>query len=224
MTDVIRDLPRDERPRERLLEHGAQTLSDAELLAVILGTGAPGKNAIQLAREILMGGVRTLHRRDLTSLGSVRGVGPAKAARISAAVELSRRLNSDQPDPVDDTFDASILGKKLVSGYGHETQERLGAALLDARHRVTKQREIFVGTNDKTLVSTREIIRFALIEHAKGVVIYHNHPSGDPTPSNEDLSFTKKLQYSLAMCDVDLVDHLVIGAHRYHSMRDRGDL
>ncbi|MEO8382481.1 MAG: DNA repair protein RadC [Acidobacteriota bacterium] len=223
MTDVIRDLPRDERPRERLLQHGARTLSDAELVAVILGTGAPGKNAIQLARELLMGGVRTLRRRDLSSLASIRGVGPAKVARITAAVELSRRLNTDEPD-ADDTFDASALGQRLVAGYGHETQERLGAALLDTRHRVLKQREIFVGTNDRTLVSTREIVRFALIEHAKGVVIYHNHPSGDPTPSNEDLSFTKKLEDSLAMCDVDLVDHLVIGAHRYHSMRDRGDL
>lgn len=224
MTDVIRDLPLDDRPRERLLQHGARTLSDAELVAVILGTGAPGKNAIQLAREILMGGVRTLRRRDLSALGSVRGVGPAKVARISAAVELSRRLNSNEPDPVNDLFDASALGQRLVAGYSHETQERLGAALLDTRHRVLKQREIFIGTNDKTLVSTREIIRFALIEHAKGVVIYHNHPSGDPTPSNEDLTFTKKLQHSLSLCDVDLVDHLVIGAHRYHSMRDRGDL
>lgn len=223
MTDVIRDLPRDERPRERLLQHGAQTLSDAELIAVILGTGAPGKNAIQLARELLMGGVHTLRRRDLSSLGSIRGVGPAKVARVRAAVELARRLSSDEPDPGKDLFDASVLGQRLVAGYGHETQERLGAALLDTRHRVLKQREIFIGTNDKTLVSTREIIRFALIEHAKGVVVYHNHPSGDPTPSNEDLTFTKKLKNSLDLCDVDLVDHLVIGAHRYHSMRERGE-
>lgn len=222
MTDVIRDLPRDERPRERLLRHGPQTLSDAELVAVILGTGVPGKNAIQLARELLMGGVRTLRKRDLSTLASIRGVGPAKVARISAAVELSRRLSSEEPEP-GNIFDVSNLGQRLVSGYGHATQESLGAALLDTRHRVLKQREIFIGTNDRTLVSTREIIRFALIEHAKGVVIYHNHPSGDPTPSDEDLSFTKKLKHSLALCDVDLVDHLVIGAHRYHSMRDRGE-
>jgi len=224
MTDVIRDLPRDERPRERLLQHGPQTLSDAELVAVILGSGVPGKNAIQLARELLMGGVRTLRKRDLSTLGSIRGVGPAKVARIAAAVELARRLTSTEPDSDKDMFDASALGQRLVIGYGHATQERLGAALLDTRHRVLKQREIFVGTNDRTLVSTREIVRFALIEHAKGVVIFHNHPSGDPTPSNEDLTFTKKLQQSLLTCDIDLVDHLVIGAHRFHSMREGGDL
>lgn len=223
MTDVIRDLPRDDRPRERLLQHGAQTLSDAELLALIIGTGAQGKNAIQLARELLADGVRTLRRRDLTTLGSIRGMGPAKTARVSAAVELSKRLNSEEPI-VADTFDAATLGAKLVSLYGHETQERLGAALLDARHRVIRQREIFVGTADSALVSTRDVIRFALVEHANGVVIYHNHPSGDPTPSSEDLSFTRKLQQSLLMCDLELVDHLVIGAHRYYSMRERGQL
>lgn len=223
MTDVIRDLPRDDRPRERLLQHGAQTLSDAELLALIIGTGAEGKNAIQLARELLADGVRTLPRRDLSTLGSIRGMGPAKTARVSAAVELSRRLNSAEP-VVADTFDAATLGAKLVSLYGHETQERLGAALLDARHRVIRQREIFVGTADSALVSTRDVIRFALVEHANGVVIYHNHPSGDPTPSSEDLSFTRKLQQSLQMCDLELVDHLVIGSHRYYSMRERGQL
>lgn len=223
MTDVIRDLPRDDRPRERLFQHGAHTLSDAELVALIIGTGAQGKNAIQLARELLAGGVRTLRRRDLTTLGAIRGMGPAKTARVNAAVELAKRMNSKEEEVVD-TFDTATLGAMLVSSYGHETQERLGAALLDARNRVTKQKEIFVGTNNKTLVSTREIIRYALIEHANGVVIYHNHPSGNPTPSDEDFSFTKKLQFSLSACDVELVDHLVIGAHGFYSMRERGEL
>lgn len=223
MTDVIRDLPRDDRPRERLLEHGAQTLSDAELLALIIGTGSQGKNAIQLARELLAEGVRSLRRRDLSALSSIHGMGPAKTARVTAAVELSKRLNSEEP-LVADTFDAATLGAKLVNTYGHDTQERLGAALLDARHRVIRQREIFVGTADSALVSTRDIVRFALVEHAAAVVIYHNHPSGDPTPSAEDLSFTRKLQQSLSMCDLELVDHLVVGAHRFYSMRERGQL
>jgi DNA repair protein RadC len=150
-------------------------------------------------------------------------MGPAKAARVTAAVELSRRFNSAQEE-AEDLFDTETLAAKLVSGYGHQRQERLGAALLDARRRVTMQKEIFIGTNDRTLVSTRDIIRYALIEHATGVVIYHNHPSGDPTPSDDDVSFTKKLQHSLSMCDLELVDHLVIGAHRYHSMRNAGEL
>ena len=225
MTDVIRDLPRDERPRERLIQHGAQTLSDAELVALIIGTGAHGKNAIQLARELLAGGVRTLHRRDLTTLTGIHGMGPAKSARVRAAVELSKRMNADvtEPEPPD-MFDSATFGAKLLTSYRHETQERLGAALLDARHRVIKQRDIFVGTSDRALVSTREIVRFAILEFATAVVIYHNHPSGDPTPSDDDLTFTKKLHYSLWTCDLELVDHLIVGAHRFYSMRARGEL
>lgn len=223
MTDVIRDLPRDERPRERLLAHGPETLSDAELLAVVLGSGVPGQNAIQLARQLLADGLARLHSLELTSLAKIRGVGPAKAARIAAIFEMSRRLASHEPeDPP--PFEPSILGPKLIRGYGHHAQERLGAVLLDSRHRIIQQREIFIGTMDKAFVSTRDIIRFALIERGAGVVVYHNHPSGDPTPSDDDISFTRKLQHSLAMIDIELVDHLVIGAHRFHSMRERGQM
>lgn len=224
MTYLIRDLPRDNRPRERLLAHGAEVLSDAELLAVILGTGAAGKNAIHLAEELLDGGVPGLHNRDRTALLRARGMGPAKAARIAAVLEMSRRLAAAPSGGPPPAFETDVFGAKLVRGYGHHAQERLGAALLDARHRVMKQREIFVGTVDRALVSTRDIVQYALIERAKAVVIYHNHPSGDPTPSDEDIVFTKMLRMSLAMVDLDLVDHLVIGAHRFQSMRARGEL
>lgn len=221
MTWMIRDVAVDNRPRERLLRHGAQVLSDAELLAVILGTGAPGKNAIHLAQELLQGGVPDLHQRDLTTLLRARGVGPAKAARISAVLEMARRLAG----PTERTaFELSAVGPRLVRGYGHQMQERLGAMLLDSRNRIIKQRDIFVGTLDKAFVSPREIVSFAVVERAKGVVIFHNHPSGDPTPSEEDVAFSRNLQQSLALLDVDLVDHLVIGQHRYTSMKARGDI
>ena len=218
MTWMIRDVAADNRPRERLLQHGAQILSDAELLAVILGTGAPGKNAIHLAQELLVGGVVQLHHRDFAALTKARGIGPAKAARIAAVLEMARRLAVPAPDRT--PFDHETLGRTLVSTYAHQTQERLGAALLDSRQRVMKQRDIFIGSLDKTFVSPREIISYALIEQAKGVVLYHNHPSGDPTPSRDDISFSKKLRQSLAMVDVELVDHLVIGQHRYMSMKE----
>lgn len=220
MTDVIRDLPRDDRPRERLRKHGAATLSDAELLALILGCGVPGLNAVQLARQLLAEGIRNVTRRELST---IRGVGPAKAARISAVYEFARRLTSEQPEEPP-MLDIPTLGRQLVTGYGHQTQERLGAAFLDARHRVRQQREIFIGTINKAAVSTRDIIQFSLMENATAVVIYHNHPSGDPTPSEDDLTFTRKLQQSLAMVEIELVDHLVIGSHRYHSMAERGEL
>ncbi len=223
MTDVIRDLPRGDQPRERMMMHGAQTLSDAELLAVVLGSGYPGTNAIQLARQLLVDGINSMRGRELAQLAKVKGVGVAKAARIAAVFEMSSRLASEQPeDPPD--YDARIFGRKLVSGYSHHTQERLGVAFLDSRHRIRGQREIYIGTIETALVSTRDIVRFTLAEAATGIVVYHNHPSGDPTPSDDDLNFTTKLKQSLAMVDIEIVDHLIIGAHRFHSMKQRGQL
>ncbi|PYQ32112.1 MAG: hypothetical protein DMF56_03165 [Acidobacteria bacterium] len=221
MTDIIRDLPQDERPRERLLQHGPETLSDAELLAILLGSGVRGKNAIQLARELLYQGMPALRQRDLHQLATIPGIGPAKAARIAAAIEFSRRIaNSQTKGPPD--YDRTALGRDLVTRCARFRQERFGAALLDARYRILRDREIFVGTVNQTLVSTRDILRFALMEEAHALVIYHNHPSGDPTPSKDDQSFTVRLRDSLRLADMHLVDHLVIGAHGYYSMMEGG--
>jgi DNA repair protein RadC len=206
-----------------MMMHGAQTLSDAELLAVVLGSGVPGTNAIQLARQLLVDGINSMRGREMAQLANVKGVGLAKAARIAAVFEISSRLASEQPaDPPD--YDATVFGRKLVSGYSHHTQERLGVAFLDSRQRIRGQREIYVGTIETALVSTRDIVRFTLMEAATGIVVYHNHPSGDPTPSDEDIAFTTKLKQSMAMVDIEIVDHLIIGAHRFHSMKQRGQL
>ncbi len=221
MTDVIRELPRDDRPRERLFTHGPETLSNAELLAILLGSGLRGKNAIQLARELLGEGMSMLKSREPKQLYSVPGVGPAKAARIAAAIEFSRRLAADHPEPPPD-YDTTVLGRQLVTRCARYRQERLGAAFLDGRHRIMKEREIFVGTVNNALVSTRDILRITVMEDAVALVVYHNHPSGDPTPSVEDEKFTAQLHYSLASADIELVDHLVIGAHGYFSMKEKG--
>jgi DNA repair protein RadC len=221
MTDVIRELPRDDRPRERLFTHGPETLSNAELLAILLGSGLPGKNAIQLARELLGEGMIMLKQREPKQLYAIPGVGPAKAARVAAAIEFSRRMTMDRPEEPPD-YDATVLGRNLVTRCARYRQERLGAAFLDGRHRIMKEREIFVGTVNNTLVSTRDILRMTVMEDAVALVIYHNHPSGDPAPSVEDETFTKKLHSSLASADIELVDHLVIGAHGYFSMKEKG--
>lgn len=224
MTELIADLPSDERPRERLFQNGAQTLSNTELLAILLGSGVRGKNAIQLARMLLGEGFESLSRRDPRYLLDVCGVGPAKASRLAAAFELSRRMYTgavDEPVP----YDATIFGVKLVRGLARHAQERLGAMFLDSRHRVLAQREIYVGTINNALVSTRDVIRHALLEYdACGIVVYHNHPSGDPTPSPDDQRYTEKLQHSLGLVDIELVDHLIIGAQRYYSMAAGGQL
>ena len=219
MNEVIRDLPRDDRPRERLLKHGPETLSNAELVAILLGSGLHGKNAIQLAREVLGKGMETL--RETQRLSTFPGVGPAKAARIAAALEISRRMLSGEPEEPP-AFDATVLGRELVSRCARYRQERLGVALLDSRHRILDQREIYVGTVNSAFVSTRDILVATLFENATAIVLYHNHPSGDPTPSEEDESFTRKLRDSLKLADIELVDHLVIGQHRYYSMKEKG--
>jgi DNA repair protein RadC len=215
---LMRDIPESCRPRERLLKNGVQSLSDVELLAVILGTGAPGKNVIQLARDLLRdGGWKGLRKRDIPTLRDESGIGDAKAARIAAIFELTHRITLEVQEK--ERFNASLLGPKLISGYGHRPQEHLGAVLLDSRHRLGRQREIFVGTLSRAAVSPSEVLRFALSDHASAVVLFHNHPSGDPTPSPDDIAMTHKVRDSLRLLDIELVDHLVVSEHRYMSMK-----
>ncbi len=225
MNELIADLPYDDRPRERLSMHGADTLSDAELLAILLGSGTQGKNAIQLGRELLSrGGKTALAKRDAKQLAAYRGMGPAKAARVVAAFELARRYASRQEDELPAPFDSDALGRSLMLRLSDIRQERVGGVFLDTRQRILRQRDLFVGSINHALVSTREIIRCALEDHCVGIVLYHNHPSGDPSPSKDDLTFTAKLRDSLRLCDLELVDHLIVGGNRYLSMRDRGML
>jgi DNA repair protein RadC len=226
MTDVIRELPMDDRPRERMFRHGAGTLSNAELAAILIGSGTRGKNAIQVARELLgHGSFKSLRNRDPKEFQSIPGLGSAKLARVWAAMELAWRLMADEPEePERVLYDPQELGRALVAEYANKRQERLGIVMLDARHRILKQQEIYVGTINNAFVSTREIITTTLLEYAVGVVVFHNHPSGSPIPSDEDENFTTKLGASLAACDIELVDHLILGAHGYYSMKERGKL
>ncbi len=224
MTEVIRDLPWDDRPRERMMRHGASTLSNAELIAILLGSGVRGKNAIQLARELLSGGMKLLDRSDMAGLAKTNGVGPAKATRIVAAFELGRRAVDQEPDeePTPPPYNATSIGRALIGNYAHYMQEHVGAVFLDSRECVIAQREIFVGTVDHALVSTRDVIRFALADNAVGIVLYHNHPSGNPAPSAHDVEFTTRMRDSLKLLDLKLVDHLIIGKNGYSSMMARG--
>ena len=221
MTQVICDLPRDERPRERLQMHGVRTLSETELIALLVGSGKRGKNAIDLSRELLTEGINRLATREVAHLAAVSGMGVAKATRIVAAFELARRINAGEPEQPPD-YDRHVLCKQLITDYGRVSQERLGAVVLDSRHRIIKRKEIFVGTVNSALVSTKDILKFAVLENSTALVLYHNHPSGNPAPSIEDESFTTKLQMTLRSADIELLDHLIIGAHSYFSMKEKG--
>ncbi len=226
MFSIIADLPYDDRPRERLFKHGADKLSDAELTALVLGSGTVGKNAIELGRELLVGGRGALLQRDLKQLTSARGMGPAKAARLLATFELARRIadHRDEQTSPKPLFDGDALGRSLMRRFAWHDQERVGGVFLDSRQRIVHQRVIFTGTLTQSLVSTREIIRLALTENAVSIVLYHNHPSGDPSPSEPDVTFTRQLRDSLKLCDIALMDHLIVTTTRYLSMRNTGFL
>lgn len=219
---VIADLPQDERPRERMARHGAEALSDAELLSILIGPGRPGKSSIDYAREALSDGLQSLARKEWLPGRRVGSLGGARVARIGAALELGRRIGSHAAAGSDPVRHPDSLGPSLVARYSHHVQERLGAILLDSRNRVIREREIYLGTLNSSTVSTRDVLRFALDDHAVSVVVFHNHPSGDPSPSGEDLIFTRRLVEAGKLMAVDIVDHLIVGAGRYVSLKERG--
>jgi len=220
----IADLPEDEQPLQRLTTHGASSLSDAELLSLIVVTGTHGKSSLDLAREILTEGLDVAVRRDWTTFGRIRGVGRGKAARISAAFELGRRAAGSRRPASEIVFGPESVARRLIVRYEHATQERLGALFLDAKNRIISERELYVGTLNAATVSTRDILRYALEEHAASVIVFHNHPSGDPAPSPEDLIFTKKLVAAGQLLGIDLADHIILGANRFVSLKTRGDI
>lgn len=221
MIEMIADLPLAERPRERMKKHGVATLSDSELLAILLGSGTPGKNAISLAREILTGGLGTLAGCEPDHLVKTGGVGPAKAARIAAAFEIARRFAAGLPDDHPD-YDSDLVAEKLIVRCASFRQEHLGAVFLDSRDRIIGEREIFIGSINRTIASTREVLKLSLEADAVDVVLYHNHPSGDPAPSGEDIEFTRQMAEAFRLAGMKLLDHLLIGKNRYVSMKGGG--
>jgi DNA repair protein RadC len=221
MTVRVADLPLDEQPRERLARHGVETLSDTELVALVLASGNRGRNALDIARAVLVDGLTALTRRDWRMYARVTGIGETNASKIAAAFELGRRATAREIPRDDPIRDPDALARSLITRYSHHVQERLGAIYLDSRNRFLREREIFVGTLNSANVATRDVLRFALDDHAANVIVFHNHPSGDPTPSAEDFLFTKQLVAAGRALGVEILDHLILGARRYVSLKER---
>ena len=222
--ELIRELPADERPRERLLAQGARALGDAELLAILLRTGRPGASAIEVAREILtaIGGLPGLAGTGAQGLLR-KGLGEAKVAALLAAAEVGRRLARN------DAVERAVLGAPaavasyLALRYGVRDQEVMGALYLDTRNRLLAERELYRGTVNRAAVEPRAILKEGLLHGACGMVVFHTHPSGDPSPSPEDLAFTRRLAEGGELVGVRLVDHLILGGvGRWVSLRERG--
>lgn len=221
---MIREVPLPERPRERLLEHGGEALSDAELIAVLLRTGRRGASALELAREVLLdaGGLAGLVGMPPETVQR-SGVGAAKTAALLAAVELGCRLaRQDMPDRLALARPASVASY-LVLRYRKRDQEVMGALFLDARNRLICEREIYRGTMSRAAAEPREVLKEALVRGASAVVLFHTHPSGDPSPSLEDLQFTRRMAEAAGVLGIRLVDHLILGGTgSWVSLKQRG--
>jgi len=221
----IKELPSGDRPRERLAEVGASGLSNAELLAILLRVGLKGTNAVRLAENMLaqMGGLPGLHRASYSDLCAIKGVGTAKAAQLQAALELGRRIAISSPDErvvIKSPADAANL---LMYQLAPLDQEYLFVILLDTRNRVMgRPLEVYHGSLNTSLIRVGEVFREAVKQNAAGIIVAHNHPSGDPSPSPEDVAVTRALVEAGKLLDVDVLDHLVIGHHRFVSLKERG--
>jgi DNA repair protein RadC len=219
---TIRDWAGDERPRERLLEHGAETLSDAELLAIILRSGLAGENVVDMARALIerFGGVDGIMRAGPRELQNTRGLGPAKAAQIAAAIEFGRRtqgLNTaDRHDLRSPEKVFQLLGPRLLGA----TKEQLFCLALDTRGRLLGGLSPVVsGTANTISLRPAELFREAIVLDAPSVILVHNHPSGDPKPSPQDISTTRAFVAAGKILDLDVEDHVVIGTNSWVSMR-----
>ena len=218
--------PVEERPRERLYHKGAEALADAELLAIQLGTGAPGRSAVEVGRDLLVqyGSLSRLAARPVSELSALRGVGRAKAVRLAAAFELSRRLRSRNGQG------KVILAspEQVYARYGPLMEdldrEVFRAALLDSQNGLLRDVVVSEGTLSASLVHPREVFKPAILESAASVILLHNHPSGDPTPSREDLRLTRQLADCAQLLDLRVHDHVIIGHGRFVSLAQRGGL
>lgn len=221
----ISDLPSEERPRERLLRLGSGALTNEELLALLLRTGIPGESALARARSLLAthGGLIGLAGTTPEELSRERGIGPTRAAAIAAAIEIARRLPAETLSGRDLLNEPRLVKEFLRQAQADDTQERTGALYLNARNRLLKNDpDIYRGTLDRAVVEPREILRRALLGKAAGVILYHNHPSGDPTPSREDREFTRRLAAAAESIGVRLLDHIVVGREGCVSFREAG--
>ncbi len=223
---AIRDWPVDERPREKLLQRGPQTLSDAELLAIFLRTGVPGMSAVDLARELLaqFGGLRQLLDADLASFSRGKGLGSAKYVQLQATLELSRRHLLATLQRGDALTSPQHTRQYLSAQLRDRHQEVFACLFLDNRHRVLAFEELFYGTVDGASVHPREVVRRCLGHNAAAVILAHNHPSGVAEPSRADEQITHRLKEALALIDVRLLDHMVIGDGEITSLAERGTI
>jgi DNA repair protein RadC len=219
----IKDLPADARPREKLLARGPQALSDVELLAILLRTGMAGKNVFQLSEELLgPDGIAGLLQATVQSLQLVKGLGPAKQAELLAVFELARRALSQRLKEREAFHTPGAVKQYLQLQLAHKNHEVFAVLFLDSQNRMLALEELFRGTLSQTSVYPREVVLRALHHQSAAVVLSHNHPSGSVQPSRADEHLTQTLKASLALVDVRVLDHIIVGQGQALSMAELG--
>jgi len=220
----IADLVQSDRPRERLESLGPEALTNAELLAILLRVGLPGENAVQVGQRLLqeLGGLTGLHRSSIKELCKQKGVKQTKAVQIKAAIELGRRLPMEglkENSHIHSPADAAVLVQYEMSAL---QQEELWIILLDTRNRLMRIEKVYKGSLNASMVRVGELFKAAIQYSAASILLVHNHPSGDPAPSPEDIKLTQAAVQSGKLLDIDVLDHLVIGQGKFLSMKDKG--
>lgn len=220
----ITDLAEGERPRERLEKHGANNLSSSELLAILLRVGVRGENAVQVATRLLQTfeGLNGLHKAPFEEVCAQRGIGRAKAAQIKAALELAYRLSQEirsERISIHNPSDAAALVEHPMSAL---EQEELWVILLDTRNRVLRTESVYKGSLNSSQVRVGELFKSAVRRNAAAIIVAHNHPSGDPSPSPDDIAVTRAIVQAGKLLDIEVLDHLIIAGGRFVSLKERG--
>lgn len=223
-TYAIHELHESDRPRERLRLRGPQSLSDAELIAIVLGTGTAGESVIELSRRMLIenGGLIGLMRLDLEELELYKGLGPAKATKLKATMEIARRVLAQSTDPRGKITSPDDVIKLVELEMTALEQEELRVAVLDSKHCVMAIKTIYKGSVNQAQVRIGELFKDAVRQHGVAIILMHNHPSGDPTPSSADVAVTADAVRAGELLNIEVLDHLIIGRGRHVSLRRLG--
>lgn len=213
-----------DRPREKLVRAGVASLGDNELVALLLGTGVKARNALAVAQDVLdrAGGVNGLMRISADELCGVSGIGAPRAARLLAAVELGRRAVTSRGEDRPRFKRPSDIGRYLLPLYGGHREERFGVVMLDSKLRLIRAETLSVGILDASIAHPREVFRAATLASASAIALFHNHPSGDPAPSRDDVALTQRLHAAGELMGINVVDHVILGDGRWFSFRDAG--
>src|SRR5512145_1945497 len=219
----IQDIPEEERHRERLIRNGPESLSNAELLGIVLRTGSKEENVVSLCSRILSEySIKQLSLANVSRLMQVHGVGEAKAAQIAAVFELSRRLETFVEEPKRKICSPKDVYTLMYPKMREQKKERFITLYLDTKNQILKEEVVSIGSLNASIVHPREVFKSALMESSASVIMVHNHPSGDPSPSREDIMVTEKLVEGGKLLGIDILDHIIIGDGRYVSLKDEG--